>query len=682
LFELARFTLSDMVRCSAGVRHAAEGAQTMEGAATGIVAYLYETLVDKRSGDPGCALVRLYKAHPFEELPPELQAVALAAADGHRAWEGVSCLTLLATAGDEPGWNARRHSVKHQAIPLHSALALEQLPMVKAVVDQFGLEAHEVVAPHPSMFEELDERSYDVFHVADALGSPLIPAQEQFVLRYGIKSVLGFGGVMPTGSVFAVILFSKTKIPHETAEMFGSIALSVKLALLPFVHRRVFASDPVVANQPEHDDERTLRSRVAALEQLVEVREETVLNQALRLESAVEEAERRAEDATRAEQARAESEARKGAVVDAAPDGIITIDESGTILEFNPAAETIFGYMRGEALGRPMAELIVPPSLRGRHYRGLEDFLRTGTARVLGKRVQLVGMRRDESEFPVELTVTSVQTPGARFFTGHLRDITDRLASEAAIAAGEARAAHIARTLQSSLLPPLLPLIPGLEMASRYHPAGDGSEVGGDFYDVFQTAKDDWGVVLGDVCGKGAEAAAVIALARYTIRAAATRLRRPSSILRVLNEAVYQQHPERFCTVVYCRMRLRDQRWRLTIAAGGHPPCLIVRPTAELIEVGGRGPLVGPFEHSSFAETNYDLQPGESALLYTDGVTEAGRGRHLFGEERLREVLRSAAGSTAGSVAGAVESAVLDFGGAEPRDDIALLVVHRPACLV
>ncbi|MGI8685105.1 MAG: PP2C family protein-serine/threonine phosphatase [Acidimicrobiales bacterium] len=678
MFELAHFTLSDMVRCSNGVREVAAGASSMEAAAQSIVTFFQQNLVDKELDERSCALARFYKTHPFDQLEPALQARARALAPDEPTWADVPCLTLLGTAGDEPEWGDRRTSAAHAAIPLYSTEAVCRLPMIQQLVEQLGLDVDEIVAPHPELFVDLDQRSYNVFHVADAMGSPYVPAQDEFVIRHGVRSVLGFGGVLPSGSMFAVILFSRTPIDHGTAELFRSVALAVKLAVLPFVDGPVFDTD-AASTRGQEEDLAALRSRAAAAEQLVAVHGNAVLAQALRLESTLENAERRAADLAASERALVDSEARARAVIDVSLDAIVGMDGHGRITEFNPAAEAVFGYSKNEVVGRLLAEVIIPESLRQRHFHGLEEYLRTGRGPVLGRRIELTGLRANGEEFPVELAVTTVGSPEGAIFTAFLRDITKRKASEAALRQSRERAMRIARTLQDSLLPPTPPRLPGLELASRYHPAGDGSEVGGDFYDVFQNGRDDWGIVLGDVCGKGTEAAALTALARYSIRATAIRSRRPGSILRTLNEVVHAQYPERFCTVLYSRLRRQGDNWQLTVASGGHPPCLLVRSTGELVELGEPGIIVGPFPSASFPEVTDELLAGDLLVFYTDGVTEArGAGGTFYGEWRLKDLLRSMAGRAAADVARAVEAAVLDFQGGFASDDLAVLVVRWP----
>jgi PAS domain S-box-containing protein len=371
-----------------------------------------------------------------------------------------------------------------------------------------------------------------------------------------------------------------------------------------------------------------------------------------------------------------ESEARKSAVIEAALDCVVSIDHEGRITEFNPAAERTFGYSRSDVLGCVMGELIVPRSLRETHYRGFARYLETGEGPILGQRVEITALRRDGSQFPVELTVTRVDVPGPPSFTGYVRDITERKAAERALRESHERFAQLAGTLQESLLPPELPDVPGVDLAAAYLPGGAGERIGGDFYDVFERARGDWSIVIGDVCGKGPQAAALTALTRYTIRAAAMRATRPSSILSELNQAVLRQHPERFCTAVYARLRRLPSGARLTVASGGHPLPLRIDAGGRVEKIGRPGRLLGVTPDCRLSDTVTDLAPGDVVVLYTDGVTEARRrdaGR--FGEERLAALV-AAPGLDPGTIVRRVEEAVLGFQEGDQQDDVALVALR------
>jgi PAS domain S-box-containing protein len=233
---------------------------------------------------------------------------------------------------------------------------------------------------------------------------------------------------------------------------------------------------------------------------------------------------------------------------------------------------------------------------------------------------------------------------------------------------------HVARTLQQSLLPRELPRIPGVELAARYLAAGEGNEVGGDFYDCFATGGGDWGLVIGDVCGKGAEAAALTALARYTLRAAAQHTRRPRAVLTELNEALLRDRLDyRFCTVLYVSLTPREDRLSAVVAAAGHPLPLVLRAGGEVETVGAPGSLLGIVEVPELQEEVVELARGDALVLFTDGVTEADRSA---GPERLAEALAGHAGEHPAVIAEAIERDALAAHGGAARDDVAVVVVR------
>jgi PAS domain S-box-containing protein len=681
----------------------------------------------------------------------------------------------------------------------------------------------------------------------------------------------------------------------------------------------------------------------------------------------------------RAEQAVRLSEGRKRAILDSSLDAVITMDHQGRVVEFNRAAERLFGYPEDAAIGQMLAELLIPPALRERHHEGLRRYLETGESRIVGQRVELTGLRADGEEIPIELAVSRIEEADPPMFTGMIRDITTRLqaqnqreearaqleailqgvadavtaqgpdgrllfANDAAVrtlgfgsteellsapihtildrfeildedrrpfplealpgrralagedapeavvrfrvrATGEeswaavkatpirdhygnvtmainvieditahkraelgqrflARSAevlasslnpdellvevaklavpevadwvvvdlvtesgglarkalahadpevregalemsrrypppqdapagvhqvirtgqaelypeipdellregaqdeehyraltefgmrsviivpmitrartigaltfvsgnsgrrfdeqdvelaqelarrcataidnarlytersYIARTLQESLLPIELPDIPGVEAAARFRPTGEGNEVGGDFYDMFETGSRGWAVVMGDVCGKGPDAAAVTALARYTLRAAAMRERLPSRSLAVLNEALLRQRDDRrFCTVAYAYIEKLDRGARVGVACGGHPLPLLLREDGRVEAVGVPGTLLGVVPDPDLEDRALTLVPGDALVFYTDGVIES-RGESHMDERRLMELIATCAGAGADAIAARVEEAAVLSQGGNPRDDIAVLVLR------
>ncbi len=237
MYDMTRFGASDITDCAAALRDLGAGARSMEAVARRICRHLYLNLVDVKVGTRCCALVRFYKTHSFGELPPDLQASARSAMGSVSASPDVKCLTLLGTAGDSADWNDRRKSKQHAAIPLASEAMVRRIPMISRMIQQFGIDIGAVIRPDPSLLTQLENTAYQVFHVAHAAGSPYVPAQESFVVPYGIQSVLGFGGMLPTGNLFAVIAFTRVPIQRVTANLFQTLALSVKVALLPFPDR-------------------------------------------------------------------------------------------------------------------------------------------------------------------------------------------------------------------------------------------------------------------------------------------------------------------------------------------------------------------------------------------------------------------------------------------------------------
>jgi PAS domain S-box-containing protein len=262
-------------------------------------------------------------------------------------------------------------------------------------------------------------------------------------------------------------------------------------------------------------------------------------------------------------------------------------------------------------------------------------------------------------------------------------DVFEELGRRAALALDNTRLydelLRVSRSLQQSLLPPALVRVPGVELAARYISAADGL-VGGDFYDAFATEDGNWALVVGDVCGKGAEAAAVTALARHTLRAAALRTSCPDEVLAALNEAILRaQLDYRFCTVAYTRVApLASGEIQVTVATGGHPLPIIVRADGRVASLGRPGCLLGIMRAPRIEQAVTTLSPGDMLVLYTDGVIEASPADDAFGPGRLAALLTGCAGHDAPSVAAAIESEVLRVQHGRVRDDVAVLVARVP----
>ncbi|MGI8632101.1 MAG: SpoIIE family protein phosphatase [Solirubrobacterales bacterium] len=254
---------------------------------------------------------------------------------------------------------------------------------------------------------------------------------------------------------------------------------------------------------------------------------------------------------------------------------------------------------------------------------------------------------------------------------------------EQELRASEARYQRVASTLQQSLLPPSLPEVPSLQLAARFHAASEALEVGGDFYDVFSLAEPTWTVAIGDVAGKGADAAAVTSLARHSIRAGALGRRSPSAVLRTLNSVMSSGDSDRLCTALCANLTpLPHGGIELEAASAGHPRPLLVRTdgSCEWLECGGL--MLGVEPEVQLDDVRGVLSPGDALVLYTDGITEArspsGRSYEdrFFGAERLQQAACRLAGGTAEEIAAGIEEAVLGFERGALADDIALLVLR------
>ena len=257
--------------------------------------------------------------------------------------------------------------------------------------------------------------------------------------------------------------------------------------------------------------------------------------------------------------------------------------------------------------------------------------------------------------------------------------LAEDLASRAALALDNARLYRerddIARTLQEGLLPGPFPEVPGVELAARYQAAGEGIDVGGDFYDAMDTEDGAWALVVGDVCGKGPQAAALMGTARHTIRAAALREHRPSAVLTTLNTALQHQSREQwFCTVCYVRLRPQPRGARLTVCAGGHPLPAILRADGTVEFAGTPGTLLGVFTDIELTDASVDLGPGDALVLFTDGLTDADRTGREFGQKWLTDVLARNVGRSAEEIARSLEREVLGDQNQGLPDDLAILV--------
>ncbi|KAA1427536.1 SpoIIE family protein phosphatase [Nocardioides antri] len=366
-----------------------------------------------------------------------------------------------------------------------------------------------------------------------------------------------------------------------------------------------------------------------------------------------------------------------------APCGFLSTTPEGVIVKANATLCRWLGTDReGLVRQRSFVDLLTPGGriYHETHYAPLLQMhdkvreLALDLVRADGGRLPVLvnaTLVRDEEGRPRLIRVAVFDASDRRRYERELRAEKDRAE------ASEARARTLARTLQQTLLPPTEPRIPGLELATAYRPAADGLLVGGDFYDVFQLGRDEWGVLLGDVCGKDAEAATVTALARWTLRAAAVESEGTAHALANLNELLRSHETELFCTAVLVRLRPHGASWRAVLSVGGHPPPLLLGGSGEVAAVTEAGPLIGVIEGAHYPETHLTIEPGRGLLLYTDGATDARRGSDFFDDHRLLASVR-ARGSEPRRLVDGLVGDIEEFQEGPASDDLALLALRVP----
>ncbi len=337
---------------------------------------------------------------------------------------------------------------------------------------------------------------------------------------------------------------------------------------------------------------------------------------------------------------------------------------------------------------------------------GVPDVIRTGAARIYKDidPVALAAYARDDrhlellrqadlaSMIIVPLAapsrtlgaITLISSHSSRRLTGADLGVAVRLGRRAGTAVESARLyterSRIAQILESALLPEALPAVPGAEVAARYRAAGELNEVGGDFYDVIPYGQNRWMLIIGDVWGKGARAAGVTALARHTLGAGALFDQPPVAMLATLNTAL-RRLPARaeLCTVCLATFEPGPRAATVTVTLAGHPPALLIDRAGGCRAVGAPGTALGVLEPIKVAEVQLELHPGETLLLYTDGLPEAGRRDQHLDEEQLTELCAGLAGHELEDLLGELEQEALRRAGGRMRDDIALLALRLPA---
>jgi sigma-B regulation protein RsbU (phosphoserine phosphatase) len=368
---------------------------------------------------------------------------------------------------------------------------------------------------------------------------------------------------------------------------------------------------------------------------------------------------------------------------DTAPCGYLSTTPDGKILKANQTLLDLLGYQRDELVGRLKFTDLLSAGGRIYHETHYAPMLRMqGTAREIA--LDLV--HHDGSRIPVlvNAVVDSAADGSVRMVRAAVFDATHRRAYEIELRAAKERAEAaereavlLAQILRQSLVPPSAPVVPKLDVAAVFHAADPGTQIGGDFFDVFQLGTDEWAAVLGDVCGKGTEAAVVATLTRYTIHALCVENDDPADTLRMTNRVLRHNANDRFCSAVCLRFRLVGDTWHGMLSAAGHPLPLVRRTDGTVATIGQTGTLLNIVDEPPQHATAFELHPGDLMLLCTDGVFEARRGDEFYGEARVEELLRHHEG-TADEFTQALLSEVLAFHSRPTADDIAILVLRVP----
>ncbi|MFI9417211.1 PP2C family protein-serine/threonine phosphatase [Streptomyces werraensis] len=381
---------------------------------------------------------------------------------------------------------------------------------------------------------------------------------------------------------------------------------------------------------------------------------------------------------------------------ESAPCGYLSTLMDGTIAKINATLLGWLGLSREEVVGRKrFSDLLTvggrlyhethfAPLLRMQgHLGGVALEMRT----VAGPRLPVLvtsTLKRGADGEPLLIRTTVFDATDRRAYEQEL--LRARRAAEEARQQAEADRAQLREALavlQRSLLPATLPDLPGVETAGYYHTASP-MELGGDFYDLFPLDDTRTAFFLGDVCGKGPQAASLTSLTRYTLRAAMIQDADPVDDLRILNRALMERYTgddPRYCTAVAGVFERVGDTLNVRLASGGHPPALVLRAdgTAEYLSTRG-GMLVGVLPTAQFVEASTVLRPGDTLLLYTDGLTEArvGPGRELYGYDALRSFAAARAPAGSRALVDALTALLRDFGEGLD-DDTALLAVGVPA---
>ena len=681
--DLGDFGLGAMVRLVAALRESSVGCASARDYAQQVCDLLHRSFVG-HDGARQTALVRLYTTTQVCELPeadrPDLPDLP----------DETTCLTLLGTAGTQPDWNDRSRSVGHKVIPLLDPCQVAQLPMIAGLLEQLGVDVAALTGSSDQVMLPVTDERCRIFFVADAVESPLIPAQD-FVREHGIVSAVGFGGPLVGGDVFAVVLFSTVPITRTSAELFETVALSLGLAALDLVHAPLLLDDGQGRREGVGRDT-VLEARVAMSGALVRAHERV---SQLESDRAVF-AQAQAEYDARRTASLASVALRLGSVRSVAEIPDLLMSEGLSVL----GAAGVSIAMVDES--RLTADLVIssgfgPDAARSYASLPLDDALPTTYTARTGKLVLVSDTESDDLVFPafrevgrqvgVRAAAALPLQVGERLigaltctwsepheFDQSGLEVMQALASQVAQAADRTRLMEREREHSTALQRSLLSDPPPVEQCQvqvRYLPAAEAMQVGGDWYDVFPQADGATMLVIGDVVGHDTAAAAAMGQVRGLMRGVAWTGGGPAEVLRRVDEAVDGLALGVTATVIAARLE-RDAV--LCWSSAGHPPPMLIDAAGAVSELAAPSAdlLLGVDAGTMRSQQELGLLPGMTLLLYTDGLVER-RGEGLSeGLERLRTTL----GQLAHLPLEELCDALLERLRPGSEDDIALLAVR------
>lgn len=679
MFTLTRLTVSDMVAASAALRHATNGATTMEDAANAITTYTRDTFRDT-DGTPAFGLIRLFQTIHWERLTPQLRSYAQARMPDQQPPHGIRCLTLFATAGDHPAWQDRRASRNHQAIPLTSPEILNRAPFVLTALDHL-LTHHTPDQP--------DTPLDDILHITDAPGSPHLPGQD-FIQRHTIRSALALSGTLADGDTYTLVLYSHPRINPETAELFRAYATAIRHNLLPHTHSTLFTTQrptPTTHDTPEHTDFQPLTpyhpthhtadttdQRHRRLEQESRI-VETLYSVG---QSLARELDLRKLVHTAIEAATSVVNAQLGAFfytltgTDTQPQTRFALAgvPAETFERFPlPRRTALFGAEPPSSDALRLHDVTADP-----RYGQLAPFNGMPPGHPPVRAYLAVPVRTAAGEI-IGTFYFGHANPGV--FTERDEELAKGIAAQAAAAIDNARLYRQERDtaveLQRSLLPAAPPAIAELDIAFKYLPGAQGTQVGGDWFDVIPLAAGRVALVIGDVMGRGIRAAAIMGQLRTAVRAYAVMDLAPALVMHQLNRLVCGMGTDTDVQISTCVYAVYDPGdATICWANAGHLPPALRAPdgTVSLLEIDLGMPL--GIDEAVFDEQQRPMPAGSSLLLYTDGLVEC-HGIALSDRlQQLRDEL-ARAGTDVTTTCERLTSSMLT---GEEHDDTALLLVR------